>query len=264
MFGVLALCLNLGGEPPPDVERPPNYTTTVCWFDPSTLTKTKSSSLVGASLNQQYRRWSKNTFKGIYCLDPCSDDVKSKCVEVRAKSEKNIALFHYNGHGVPGPSKDGDLWVFGQSMKFYFPIAFTNIYRWLGTPSLYVIDCSAAARIIPFLVNYIQNTKSEKVNSSMKNTNETVDKNISRSTKEKTDQDNTSTSSAFGVLVFAACKADEQLPMHSKYPADLFTCCMTTPIEMSVHWFILQVCNGSYVTSIHSINLTYSIPSVLS
>jgi hypothetical protein len=34
----------------------------------------------------------------------------------------------------------------------------------------------------------------------------------------------------------ASCAAKENLPTNPKLPADLFTCCLTTPIEMAL-WF---------------------------
>ena len=38
----------------------------------------------------------------------------------------------------------------------------------------------------------------------------------------------------------AACKANETLPMTPDLPADLFTCCLTSPIEIALRYFILQ------------------------
>lgn len=37
-------------------------------------------------------------------------------------------------------------------------------------------------------------------------------------------------------LQLAACQADERLPTDPEYPADLFTACLTTPIEMALRW----------------------------
>jgi len=36
------------------------------------------------------------------------------------------------------------------------------------------------------------------------------------------------------------CGADELLPASPDLPADLFTCCLTTPINIALRWFILQ------------------------
>jgi regulatory associated protein of mTOR len=43
-------------------------------------------------------------------------------------------------------------------------------------------------------------------------------------------------------IIFASCRSSETLPMGPQYPADIFTACLTTPIQMALKWFILQVC----------------------
>lgn len=50
------------------------------------------------------------------------------------------------------------------------------------------------------------------------------------------------------VIVMAACGEDEVLPTSADLPADVFTCCLTTPMPMALRWFIRQnkvcVCVG--------------------
>ena len=41
-------------------------------------------------------------------------------------------------------------------------------------------------------------------------------------------------------IQLAACGANEILPMNPNLPADLFTSCLTTPIEIAIRYFILQ------------------------
>lgn len=43
-----------------------------------------------------------------------------------------------------------------------------------------------------------------------------------------------------GCIQLAACAADQILPMHPDLPADLFTACLTTPIEVALRWFLTQ------------------------
>lgn len=42
------------------------------------------------------------------------------------------------------------------------------------------------------------------------------------------------------MIVLAACQATEILPMSPDLPADLFTACLTTPLEIAVRWHVLQ------------------------
>ena len=46
--------------------------------------------------------------------------------------------------------------------------------------------------------------------------------------------------SPWSEIVLAACGANELLPMEEKYPADLFTACLTTPIKTGLRWFVLS------------------------
>lgn len=41
-------------------------------------------------------------------------------------------------------------------------------------------------------------------------------------------------------IQLAACSEDELLPMDPDLPADLFTSCLTTPIQISVLWYIVK------------------------
>lgn len=57
-------------------------------------------------------------------------------------------LFHYNGHGVPRPTTNGELWVFNSRYTQYIPLSVYELHTWLQTPSIYVLDCSAAGLIV--------------------------------------------------------------------------------------------------------------------
>lgn len=41
-------------------------------------------------------------------------------------------------------------------------------------------------------------------------------------------------------IQLASCRPNELLPMTPDLPADLFTCCLTTPIEIALRWFVSQ------------------------
>lgn len=43
------------------------------------------------------------------------DDVKKLCVSMRKNAKDEHALFHYNGHGVPRPTHNGEIWVFNKT-----------------------------------------------------------------------------------------------------------------------------------------------------
>ena len=57
-------------------------------------------------------------------------------------------LFHYNGHGVPRPTANGEVWVFNKSYTQYIPLSLYDLQTWVGTPAIYVFDCSAAGQVL--------------------------------------------------------------------------------------------------------------------
>ena len=57
-------------------------------------------------------------------------------------------LFHYNGHGVPRPTANGEIWVFNKAYTQYIPLSIYDLQQWVGNPGIYVFDCSAAGMIV--------------------------------------------------------------------------------------------------------------------
>ena len=81
-------------------------------------------------------------------LDPTLDDVKKLAASCRRTAKQERVLFHYNGHGVPRPTPNGEIWVFNSRYTQYIPLSIYELQAWLGTPAIYVLDCSAAGLII--------------------------------------------------------------------------------------------------------------------
>lgn len=64
-----------------------------------------------------------------------------------AKTER--LLLHYNGHGVPRPTDNGELWVFDKNHTQYIPLSVQELRSWIGTPTIVVLDCSNAGVLLP-------------------------------------------------------------------------------------------------------------------
>jgi regulator-associated protein of mTOR len=113
--GTLIMCLNLGVDPP-DIIKPHPCARLETWLDPTSVKQKKVLKMLGERLQAQYKQLqSKISFE--LCLDPTVDAVKEQCVATRKDARANRALFHYNGHGVPKPTTNGELWVFDDEMK---------------------------------------------------------------------------------------------------------------------------------------------------
>ncbi len=84
--------------------------------DPGTLAQQKALETISKELQAQYESQRPNGGQIRYkvCLDPTLDEVKKLCLSLRRNVKDERVLFHYNGHGVPKPTSNGELWVFNK------------------------------------------------------------------------------------------------------------------------------------------------------
>ncbi|XP_021731233.1 regulatory-associated protein of TOR 1-like [Chenopodium quinoa] len=199
----LVLCLNISCDPP-DVIKISPCARLECWIDPLAMAPQKALEAIGKALSLQYERWQpKARYK--YQLDPTVEEVKRLCNTCRRFAKTERVLFHYNGHGVPKPTTNGEIWLFNRSYTQYIPLPVTELDSWLKSPSIYVFDCSAAGNILNAFI-------------------ELIDASVS-------------SGAAKDCILLAACEAHETLPQSAEFPADVFTSCLTTPIQMALRWF---------------------------
>ncbi|CEG40643.1 regulatory-associated protein of mtor [Plasmopara halstedii] len=208
----LVLCLNIGTDPP-DVEKSTPCARKECWVDPFSMPAKKAIETIGNTLQSQYERWQPRA-RYKQTLDPTVEKVRELCVNRRRLAKNDRVLFHYNGHGVPRPTQNGEVWVFNKSYTQYIPLLVYDLQSWVGTPSIYVFDCSAAGMLLSHFT-----TPPTTIN-------QTHGRDGNPSANE--------------AIVLAACAADELLPMNPDLCADLFTSCLTTPITVALRWFISQ------------------------
>lgn len=219
----LVLCLNVGVDPP-DVVKIEPAAHLECWFDPLSEEPQKAIEYISVQLEKQYEQWhSRARYKK--CLDPTVEEVKRLCTSLRRYSKEDRILFHYNGHGVPRPTQNGEIWVFNEKYTQYIPLAIYDLQQWMGAPSIYVFDCSCAGSIVD---SFLEFAKQNYAN----------------------------------CFHLAACEAHQILPMQPDLPADLFTSCLTTPIKMALRWFIQK--NDSGLIPTVTLDLVDKIPGSLS
>lgn len=219
---VLALCLNIGVDPP-DVIKTNPCAKEECWIDPSISTGASGQSplnQIGKHLQQQYEQLSMRTRYKL-CLDPTVDETKKYCSTLRRNARQERVLFHYNGHGVPRPTASGEIWVFNRNYTQYIPISLYDLQSWIGAPSLFVYDCSDAGLIIQNFNKFAEKHEAENME-------------IRRRDPQAEVMD------FRDCIHLAACAEKETLPTNPDLPADVFTACLTDPIIMAVRFFILQ------------------------
>ncbi|EGF82048.1 hypothetical protein BATDEDRAFT_15995 [Batrachochytrium dendrobatidis JAM81] len=209
-----------------------------CWIDPFSLPTQKALEAIGRNLQQQYEVWQPRARYRL-SLDPSIEETKKLCCSLRRNAKDERILFHYNGHGVPKPTPGGEIWVFNKNYTQYIPVSVYDIQTWLGSPCIFVYDCSNAGNILVAFDKFATQRDWEMM----------------RDAKSA----EAANGSAVKCIQLAACQPHEILPTSPDLPADLFTCCLTTPIEIALRWFVLHNDLGSKITS----NMILKIPGKL-
>jgi regulator-associated protein of mTOR len=116
----------------------------------------------------------------------------------------------------------------------------------MGAPAIYVFDCSGAGHLLQTFMQFAEQRDNEMMQQQQKQP--------VLSASQQSDLDNagallfafnhssigretTSTALMRDCIQLAACSADQVLPMNPDMPADIFTSCLTTPIEMALRFF---------------------------
>lgn len=229
----LVMCLNIGVDPPDTVKTNPSAKLE-CWIDPFSLPGQKALEAIGRNLQQQYELWQPRARYRL-SLDPSIEEIKKLCSSLRRNAKEERILFHYNGHGVPKPTAGGELWVFNKNYTQYIPVSVYDLQTWLGSPCIYVYDCSNAGNILNAFNKFALQRDTEMIRQNTQNASQ-IPKDLQ-------------TSAGIAPLPYvpllqciqiAACQANQVLPMSPELPADLLTCCLTTPIEIALRWIVLH------------------------
>ncbi|TGO84970.1 hypothetical protein BPOR_0445g00020 [Botrytis porri] len=215
----LAICLNIGVEPPDQLKTTPGAKLEA-WQDPSHPPVQKALETIGKSLQAQYETLAIRTRYKQY-LDPSVEETKKFCISLRRNAKEERVLFHYNGHGVPKPTSSGEIWVFNKNYTQYIPVSLYDLQTWLQAPTFFVWDCSDSGNILNNFHRFVDKHEQEELENSKKDPNYVV-------TNYKP------------YIHLAACGIKENLPTNPLLHADVFTACLTTPIEMALWFFVLQ------------------------
>lgn len=123
---------------------------------------------------------------------------------------------------MPQPTASGEIWVFNRGYTQYIPISLYDLQTWLGAPCIFVYDCNSAGNIVHNFKKFVQ-------------------KRIDDDNEGNHDLSAPSPTLAYlDCIQLASGRSNELLPMLPDLPADLFTCCLTCPIDISVKWFVMQ------------------------
>ncbi|XP_070581195.1 regulatory-associated protein of mTOR-like isoform X2 [Ptychodera flava] len=222
----LVLCLNVGVDPP-DVVKTTPCARLECWIDPISMSPQKALEAIGGNLQKQYERWQPRA-RYKQSLDPTVEEVKKLCTSLRRNAKEERVLFHYNGHGVPRPTVNGEIWVFNKSYTQYIPLSIYDLQTWMGSPSIFVYDCSNAGIILESFKQFSQQRDQEYELAQINRNHPGLHNNMPLPPPLK------------NCIQLAACGSSQLLPMNPDLPSDLFTSCLTTPIKIALRWFCCQ------------------------
>ena len=179
----------------------------------------KALEAIGSNLQHQFEGLSlKIAYKPI--LDPSLEDLRRFCQTLRKQAKDDAVLFYYNGHGVPKPTASGELWCFNRTYTQYIPVSIQEVQGWLGSPGVYIWDCSAAGHLLQNFNVYAER-RDHEVNMTHGGYPEGAQPMMNS-------------------LQLAACGANEHLPSCPELPADVFTSCLTSPIDIALRYFIMN------------------------
>lgn len=212
----LVLCLNIDVDPP-DVVKTNPCATLECWVDPHTMPSYKALDIIGTNLRHQFEGLSPKILYKAF-LDPSDSELREGCIKARTSAKNDAVLFYYNGHGVPKPTPSGELWCFNKTYTQYIPLSLQEIQRCLGTPCVYIWDCSSAGHLLNNFLTFAKR----------------LDEDPELSGGNYPDPPYANS------IQLAACLADENLPTCPELPADLFTSCLTSPIDIALRHFIMN------------------------
>lgn len=223
----LVVCLNIGVDPPDIIKISP-CARLECWVDPLSMQAPKALDTIGKNLQAQYERWQPRAKYKMH-LDPTTEDVKKLAISCRRTAKNERVLFHYNGHGVPRPTANGEIWVFNKSYTQYIPLSIYDLQTWVGTPAIYIFDCSVAGQIL-FSFRQFMIQRQAELEGFAEGVAPLGYDGRSKAPDIKAD--------AMGdCILLCACSENELLPQNPDLPADVFTSCLTTPIKVALRWF---------------------------
>lgn len=239
------VCLRLGYEPP-DVVKTDPCAKLECWVDTQVVAKDKALEQVGQNLQRQYESLATARIRYKPQLDPKLDETRRALPALRKAAKTERVLVHYNGHGVPKPTASGEIWLFDNDYTQYIPVRLNEFLGLVEAPNIFIWDCSAAGNIVSKMEE-VSRERAEEAAKPLFNKHGQPTANPGARIPWK------------DTLQLGACAANQTLPMNPDLPADLFTSCLTSPIEIALRFFILR----NPLKAEYHLNLAFHIPGRL-
>lgn len=249
------------------------------WVDPKLFPKESVLETIAKRLQDQFEslapahaRVKFKTYPDVY-----SEEFKKTLIGLRKYSKVDRCLVYYNGHGVPRPTQTGELWVFNKAYTQYIPISVADILTWVGPPAVLIWDCNNAGHIVNAVIQAAAK-KDEDLAAELELLRLQASTGASSSTEwprasttlprghattastnlPEPPAGSGHTSPSTGkvptphtmprhptarysdTIQLAACQANQLLPLDPDVPADIFTSCLSSPVEMGLRFYVLR------------------------
>ncbi|EDR23065.1 hypothetical protein, conserved [Entamoeba dispar SAW760] len=199
---IICCCLNIGIEPP-GYKKPKVSSNIFGWINTKEHKKREIGYEITNQIGIQYQRYCTPTVTTEGLWDPTIEKVKKACIGARERFGKDRILFHYNGHGVPLPTINHECWFFDEEITTYVPMNISEIYSCIGERGVYVFDCPYSERLFKWFIKR----------------NEIIKKQNKKGGE---------------YIVFSGYGDLEAPQTNPKYPIDIFSTCLTTPLSMAI------------------------------
>ncbi|RLV92069.1 hypothetical protein DV515_00013953 [Chloebia gouldiae] len=215
----LVLCLNVGVDPP-DVVKTTPCARLECWIDPLSMGPQKALETIGANLQKQYENWQPRVMC-IPTLPQHSLAGESWSPPWQSSCSFGLEPLTWGTPAVLGAAACGRASAAGNYTQ-YIPLSIYDLQTWMGSPSIFVYDCSNAGLIVKSFKQFALQREQELEVAAINPNHPLAQMPLPPSMKN--------------CIQLAACEANELLPMIPDLPADLFTSCLTTPIKIALRW----------------------------
>ena len=257
------MCLGIGIDPPWLI-RPRQYPQREAWID-TRRQQQEPCKQITQEVEQQYKEHAQAGASYSSLPDPTVTATLTELKRARYEAQGDRVLVHYNGHGVPAPTRNEGLWMFSDDYGDYVAVQFRSIVEAATAPIIGVFDCNTAGvAVAEYLAELEDAFGSPTAGSNSSSTaairkagegggngerrrgsdgeeekeeEEEEEEEEGKEEEEEEEEEEGYVLELDDALLLGACRADEVLPMDPKYPADIFTACLTTPVRMAALWF---------------------------
>nr|QWX95787.1 RPTOR-like protein [Strongyloides stercoralis] len=242
----LVLCLNVGTEPP-NTPKTANNVRKISGYEIISGTgNSKLSQKIANTLQKNFERLQPRARYRLIC-DSTTEDVRKLLIGIRRSARDDRVLMYFNGFGVPPPTENGEIWVFDKNITKYIPLNILDLMAWMNGPSVYIWDMHMAGRVPDGMTNFSSSNLKDYLQERKKQHERKMQQEREHPTGYHDDFSNLSINEQIKAfekwknesIHFAACGKEEYLPVYDEVWTDIFTQCLTYPVQTSlfVHLF---------------------------